>query len=148
MTEQIAILGNETSGTGPGVVGAEDGGQVRTPCEQLHNTTNGIGGDDHVSVDEEEDVALCMAGSVIPRRSGPRVLGELQNWHSHLCRGRRVSSADASSTAMTSEPGKDEAIRAERRSCRSCGLLYTGMIIDEHKELQSRHGASADSGVV
>lgn len=66
--KQIPILGNDAFGAGARIIGTEDGGEVRTRCEHFDNTTNYVGGDDHVSLYEEEDVALKVLCNLFPLR--------------------------------------------------------------------------------
>jgi hypothetical protein len=122
--QQSGILGDKPFSPGLSIVGSEGSRHVPTLGEECEYALDRPRGDDHVSIDKEEDVTLGVAGSMIPCRSRARVLRELEDTPALLRAMAGVVSVDASSTMIISTPGWDELRRAERHSRRDRGC-YT-----------------------
>ena len=71
VVEQVAEARDEPGRLRPVVVGAEDG-RDRRVGERGADPRERVGGDEHVRVDEDEDVAAGARGAVVSRRRRPR----------------------------------------------------------------------------
>jgi hypothetical protein len=82
-------VGNDPFGAGSGVVGTEGDGHVYMLGEQFHSGMDCLRGGDHVGVHEEAALSPPVAGAMIQRCGGLRVLSKPEHVHAHLGSGRK-----------------------------------------------------------